>query len=132
MEIPLCRLRQIIEASHYRIEDGYRRTAKLAEWQAKTICVWIGANAGVWMDLDKGKKNPLIEAVTQIDVFGLPDTIDKDLEAMRGERVADNWEDDPRFSKAQADPDKGIEAANPPGSMEAFLHSFGVPPGSTS
>jgi hypothetical protein len=46
---------------------------------------------------------------------------------MRGERVADRLEDDPRFAKVAADPVQGVEAANGPGSFEALAGVFGMP-----
>jgi hypothetical protein len=58
-----------VEAATRRIGDDRELEARLSEWQAKVICTWIGANAGVWMDLKQGQKNPLVEAVKTIDIF---------------------------------------------------------------
>lgn len=100
--------------------------AKLAEWQAKTICTWIGANAGVWMDLKQGQKNPLVEAVHHIDIFGGRDEREAELDKIRGPKVADDWHDDPRFAPQPATAE--AEASNPQGSFEAFTRMFGGPP----
>jgi hypothetical protein len=56
----------------------------------------------------KGKPNPLVEAVKAISITG--DGPEKsreelELEAMRGERVADSWEQDPR-NPANRKPDR--------------------------
>jgi hypothetical protein len=44
-----------------------------------------------------------------------------ELYALRGEKVADRIEDDPRFARVAADPGKGVEAANGSGSFEALM-----------
>lgn len=64
---------------------------------------------------------------TRISILGE----DTELDELRGERVADRLEDDPRFANVAADPDRGVEAENGTGSMEAFFQMFGgggVPP----
>lgn len=100
-----------------------RSRARLAEWQVKHICTWVGLQAMV--DTSKtGGKNPLVEAVKDIDVFaGQADSErDRELAAIRGEKVADSIEDDPRIvRRVAADPARGIEAANPSGSFEAMV-----------
>jgi hypothetical protein len=91
------------------------------------VCSFIGAQAQI--DTSKtGGKNPLVEMAHAIDILGggEPDPI-------RGEKVADDWRDDPRLQATPADPDAGQEASNPGGSYEGFLAMFGggsaVPPG---
>jgi hypothetical protein len=58
---------------------------------------------------------------------------DTELDELRGERVADRLEDDPRFQRVAADPERGVEAENGSGSFEAFFSMFGgggaPPPG---
>lgn len=78
------------------------------------------------VDTDKtGGRNPLVEAVKEIDVFaGQPDR-DRELDAIRGEKVADRLEDDPRFQRVAADPSRGVEAANGTGSFEALMTLMG-------
>ena len=47
---------------------------------------------------------------------------------MRGPKVSDQWEDDPRLQASRpvaADPARGIEASNPDGSFEAMIRMFG-------
>jgi len=86
------------------------------------VCGFIGAQAQI--DTDKtGGKNPLVELAMDIDVFAQPA-----LDAIRGEKVADDWRDDPRVAPQPADPDTGQEASNAAGSFEAFLGAFGAPP----
>lgn len=86
------------------------------------MCGFIGAQAQ--LDTDKtGGKNPLVELAQSIDVFAQPGT-----DAIRGEKVADDWRDDPRVAAQPADPDTGQEASNAAGSMEAFFGMLGGPP----
>lgn len=80
------------------------------------------------MDLKQGQKNPLVEAVSNIDIFGGKDERERELERMRGPVVAEDWHDDPRLAPVAADPAKEVEASNPDGSFEAFLQMFGGPP----
>jgi len=91
------------------------------------VCAFIGAQAPV--DTKKtGGKNPLVELAHAIDIMssGEPDPI-------RGEKVADDWRDDPRLQRpVAADPEAGVEAENAQGSYEGFMMMFGgspVPPG---
>lgn len=104
-----------------------RSRARLAEWQVKLVCTWIGAQAQI--DTEKsGGKNPLVEAVKEIDVFGGQEKSERDreLDEIRGPKVADNWEDDPRLARpVAADPARGVEAENAAGSFEAMLTMFG-------
>jgi hypothetical protein len=92
--------------------------------------VWIGA-AG-FVESENGR-NPLVEATREISIFGpVPSAEDEELDALRGEKVADRAEDDPRLSFTKADPERGVEAANPDGSFEALAAMFGetmAPPG---
>lgn len=81
------------------------------------------------MDTDKhGGKNPLVEAAREIDIFAgaRGNGEQSELDKLRGEKVADRLEDDPRFTvKTAADPEQGVEAANGDGSFEAMLRMFG-------
>ena len=91
------------------------------------MCSFIGAQAMI--DTDKhGGRNPLVELAASIDIFGRKTDAERELDEMRGERVADRLEDDPRFARVAADPAQGVEAANGPGSFEALSGVFGVPP----
>jgi hypothetical protein len=72
-----------------------------------------------------GGRNPLVEAASAIDIFGKADA---ELDRIRGPKVADRVEDDPRIGMTRADPDKGVDAANSAGSFEAFMTAFGGPP----
>jgi hypothetical protein len=106
-----------------RRNEEQRARLKTAEWQAKIICQFIGAQA--WIDTDKtGGRNPLVDAAMEIDIFGGRSERDILLDQIRGEKVADRAEDDPRISKVAADPKAGVEAANPSGSFEAMLRMF--------
>lgn len=102
---------------------------KTAEWQAKTICQFIGAQA--WVDTDKsGGRNPIVDAAMRIDIFAKEDG-SKDLDELRGEKVADRPEEDSRLQTARpvaADPRAGVEAANPEGSYESMMRLFGGGP----
>jgi hypothetical protein len=97
--------------------------AKLAEWQAKVICTFVGA-AG--MVESSGGKNPLVEAAREIDIFAgqHDDERQKELDRIRGDVVAEDWRDDPRFAPVAASPDAGVEASNPAGSFENFMRAF--------
>ena len=92
------------------------------------MCIWIGAQAQI--DPDKtGGRNPLVDAAQELDIFAGSSERDRErereLDAIRGPKVADRIEDDPRFSKVAADPERGVEAANPDGSFEAMIAMFG-------
>jgi hypothetical protein len=94
------------------------------------VCQFIGAQAMI--DTDKtGGRNPLVELAQSIDIFGARSPEEQELDRMRGPKVADSVDQDPRFQgKVAADPAAGVEAANAPGSFEAFSAMFGaaVPP----
>jgi hypothetical protein len=96
------------------------------------VCSFIGAQAPIDTK-QTGGKNPLVELAHAIDIMGEQSDADRELEAMRGPRVADSIEDDPRFAKVAADPEAGQEAANGQGSYEGFMAMFGggspLPPG---
>ncbi len=90
----------------------------------KTICSFIGAQAQI--DTEKtGGRNPLVDAAQALDILGGQSEEEKELDRIRGPRVADRIEDDPRFSRVAADPAAGVEASNPSGSFEAFLAMMG-------
>jgi len=124
--MPLCRLRQAVEAATSRIRARQELETRLAEAQTKTICSFLAASAGLWMNLGKGEVNPLIEQAARIDFLGSPDT---ELDDIRGEKVADDWRKDPRLAPQAADPAQGVEASNAEGSFEAFMTMFGAQPG---
>jgi hypothetical protein len=91
------------------------------------VCSFIGAQAQV--DVGKhGGRNPLVELAAAISVTGDKSPEEIELEAMRGPKVADSIDDDPRFGKVAADPGKGVEASNSAGSYEMFMRSFSGPP----
>lgn len=93
----------------------------------KTVCSFIGAQAMV--DTDKhGGRNPLVELAASLDIFGTGSPEERELDRIRGAKVADSVEDDPRFGKVAADPGSGVEASNSAGSFEAFAAAFGSPP----
>jgi hypothetical protein len=99
----------------------------VAEWQVKVVCQFIGAQAMV--DTSKtGGKNPLVEMAQSIDIFGVKSPEEQALDAIRGPRVADSIENDPRFATVAADPEAGVEASNASGSYEAFMARMGGPP----
>jgi hypothetical protein len=89
----------------------------------------------MWMELKQGQKNPMLEAALAISLTGemSPEEAEREreLDAMRGEKVADDYRDDPRLKKEQmvlADPVKGVEASNPSGSFEALMGGWGRHP----
>lgn len=99
------------------------------EWQTRHICTFIGAQAMV--DTDKhGGRNPLVDAAVRLSIFGGGETpeqqeIERELDEMRGEVVAQDWRDDPRLQRpVPADPERGVEAANAAGSFEGFMRAF--------
>lgn len=91
------------------------------------VCQFIGAQAMVDTKAHGGK-NPLVELAASIDIFGGKSPEEQELDRIRGPKVADSIEDDPRFGKVAADPEAGVEADNGQGSYEAFMTMFGGPP----
>jgi hypothetical protein len=99
----------------------------MAEWQVKMVCQFIAMQAQV--DTSKtGGRNPLLDLASDIDIFGGKSGEQRALDELRGPKVADSIEDDPRFGKIAADPDTGQEASNGQGSYESFMTMFGGPP----
>jgi hypothetical protein len=92
------------------------------------VCSFIGAQAMV--DTEKhGGRNPLVDAAQAISITGEPDEAERQLSLIRGEKVADRLEDDPRLDlKVAADPEHGVEADNTSGSYEALMQMFAGPP----
>ena len=91
------------------------------------VCQFIGAQAMI--DPEKnGGRNPLVELAASIDIFGGKSAEEQELDRIRGPKVADSIESDPRFGKVAADPVAGVEASNSAGSYEAFLAMMGGPP----
>ncbi len=96
------------------------------------MCAFIGAQAPVDTK-QTGGKNPLVELAQSIDILG---GAGQELDKIRGEKVADDWRDDPRLQRpVAADPEAGVEASNAPASYEGFLAMFGggspLPPGAS-
>jgi hypothetical protein len=93
------------------------------------VCTFIAAQAGMWMELKPGQQNPMLEAAQRVSILPDPPTPEEaELEEMRGPRVADRLEDDPRFQKEKmvlADPARGVEASNPRGTFEALMNGWG-------
>ena len=117
----------MLEAAGARQRSEQRARLKTAEWQVKTICSFIGAQAPV--DVDKhGGRNPLVEMAASIDIFGTKSPEEQELDRIRGPAVAARVEDDPRFGKVAADPEQGVEASNSAGSYEALMAAFAGPP----
>lgn len=113
-----------------------RRLAQLhdlsvAEWQTQTICSFLAGQAGLWMELKKGQKNPMLEAAMAISILKQePTPEERELDEMRGEKVADRLEDDPRFKQNQRieahwEDGAWVEASNPVGSFEALMGGWG-------
>jgi hypothetical protein len=93
----------------------------------KTVCQFIGAQAMV--DTSKhGGRNPLVELAASISILGEKTPEEIELDRIRGPKMHDRVEDDPRFSRVAADPDAGVEASNAAGSYEAMLAAFAGPP----
>jgi len=100
---------------------------RLAEWQVKTVCQFIGAQAQIDTK-QTGGKNPLVEMASAIDILGGRTAGEAELDRIRGPMVARHAEDDPRIGKIAADPEAGVEADNGVGSYEAFMAMMGGPP----
>ena len=113
LDLPLCRLRQCIAAASARRELEQHARLRLAEWQVKVVCTFIGAQAQI--DTDKtGGRNPLVEMAQSLDILGGKTEAERELDEMRGPKVADRGEDDPRLQLARpvaADPRAGVEAS---------------------
>jgi hypothetical protein len=90
------------------------------------VCSFIGAQQ-VQIKPVNGR-NPLVDLARSIDILGAVSAEEQALRDLRGEPVAASLEEDPRFGRTAADPDKGVEADNSQGSFEAFLSAFGAPP----
>ncbi len=71
----------------------------------------------------------MFQAVASIDILrgATESQAERELDAIRGEKVADSVKDDPRLSMVQADPDRGVEASNPSGTFEALMSGWGSP-----
>jgi hypothetical protein len=93
----------------------------------KTVCQFIGAQAMVDTK-QHGGRNPLVELAASIDILGGQSPEERELDRIRGPKVADRIEDDPRFARMAADPDTGQEAVNGAGSYEAMMRMFAGPP----
>lgn len=92
------------------------------------MCAFIGAQAPIDTK-QTGGRNPLVELAHAIDILG-----GEEPDPIRGEKVADDWRDDPRLARpVAADPAAGVEAENAPASYEGFMTMFGggspLPPG---
>ena len=100
----------------------------------KVVCTFIGAQAMI--DTGKtGGRNPLVELAQSLDILGGKTQAERELDEMRGPKVADRIEDDPRLQTARpvaADPAAGVDAANPEGSFEAMLRLLGGGAGKTA
>lgn len=58
----------------------------------------------MWMELKKGERNPMLDAAQSISFLAMPKSAEeKALDEMRGGRVADRIEDDPRFKPKKED-----------------------------
>ena len=129
LDLPLCRLRQVVDALRRRRVSEQLERIRLTEWETRVTCSFIAAQAGLWMDLKQGQANPMMNAALAISIMPEEKTPEEQaLDEMRGEKVADRVEDDPRFSMVMADPVKGVEASNPAGSYEALLGGWGKHP----
>jgi hypothetical protein len=91
------------------------------------VCQFIGAQAMI-DPAQHGGRNPLVEMAASIDIFGGRSAEERELDRIRGPKVADSVEDDARFGKVAADPEAGVEASNSAGSYEAFMAMMGGPP----
>jgi hypothetical protein len=92
----------------------------------KVVCTFIGAQAQI--DTEKtGGRNPLVDMAQSLDILGGKSEAERELDRMRGPKVADRVEDDPRLQlkPVAADPEQGVEASNPAGSLEAMIKMFG-------
>ena len=93
----------------------------------KVVCTFIGAQAQI--DTEKtGGRNPLVDMAQSLDILGGKTDAERELDEMRGPKVADHWEDDPRLQASRpvaADPAAGVEASNPEGSFEAMIRLMG-------
>jgi hypothetical protein len=67
----------------------------------------------------------MFDAVRDISISPRELTAEEiELERIRGPRVADRIEDDPRFSMVKADPERGVEASNAQGSFESLMSGW--------
>jgi len=65
MDVPIARLRQIIEAISVRLQAASRERAVLTEWSTKTLAQYIAATVPV----PKGKNNKLLKSAQKIELF---------------------------------------------------------------
>lgn len=76
-----------------RRQRAQRLQLQLAEWQTRTIALFIAQSVPV--DLDKhGGRNPLVDAALQLTL--LPDEVDEELEDMRGEQAGNVTDEEGR------------------------------------
>jgi hypothetical protein len=59
----------------------------------------------MWMELKKGQSNPMLDAAQAISITGGPEKSPEEiaLDEMRGEKVADDYRDDPRLKSKKED-----------------------------
>jgi hypothetical protein len=114
------RLRQIAEAIGRRRKTEERKRLLLAEWQTRTVSLFIAQQAGLWMDMDKhGGKNPMVQQALELSLF--PDDEDE-LAEMRGEPtgyVSD--EEGRKIMRTKSAAQKGIptnSVKSPPSTIE--------------
>jgi hypothetical protein len=114
-------MRQAAEAASLRLRERELTRVRLEELSTQTICSFIAGFAGMFMGEDGQRNNPMLAAARAISFLGGKSQEADELDAIRGEKVADDWREDPRLQMVPADPDKGIEASNPGGSFEKLM-----------
>lgn len=106
MDLPVCRLRQIVANIDDRKKSERLYASTIAEWQTRTLAQFIAAT----VPLEKGQKNPLADEAAKIRLR---------LENDKGK--ADN--DVPIEEIIE----KGSQVAqNQPGSFERLMGGFGA------
>lgn len=63
----------------------------------------------MWMELKQGQTNPMLAAAQAISITGDKSPEEIELDEMRGERVADDYRDDPRLKPKKEDRGELVE-----------------------
>lgn len=76
LDLPICRIRQIVKDIEKRLKAERLRQDLVLEWQTRTLAAFISGTVRV----EKGSKNPLLEAVKDIKLVqdpGKPKAVEK-------------------------------------------------------
>lgn len=115
MDLPVCRMRQIVKSIEQRTKLQKARDDMVVEWQTKTLANFIANTVKV----PKGKQNPLVKAVESIRLVDMKELEDGTI-PYTPEQI--DPADDPAVYVEQGS--QVAEQRNSPGSFERLLNGF--------